>query len=103
MHVVGVLICICVICCGWCVCALDICVCAHTCVVFCEHVGICVIIYVFYVCVICNMWCVCVFCMRMYVYVTLLGFGCLSILASYSFSIYRLSFQSSSGQLFLSD
>lgn len=60
---VGVLICICVICCGWCVCALDICVCAHTCVVFCEHVGICVIIYVFYVCVICNMWCVCDVCM----------------------------------------
>lgn len=30
---------------------------------FCEHVGICVIIYVFYVCVICNMWCVCDVCM----------------------------------------
>lgn len=61
--------------------------------------------FMFVLYVICGVYvmCVCVFCMRMYVFVTLLGFGCLSILASYSFSIYRLSFQSSSGQLFLSD
>lgn len=75
---------------------------------FCEHVGICMIIYVFYVCVlyvICGMYvmCICVFSMCMYVYVTLLSFGCLDILVSFSFSVYRLSFQSSSGQMFLSD
>lgn len=40
------------------------CVCAHTCLVFCEHVGICMVVHVCvlmgYLYVMCNMWCVCV-------------------------------------------
>lgn len=72
VHMNGVLMCICVICYGWCVCVCtgicaSMCVCAHTCVVFCEHVDICVVIHVCVLvgclCVICNM-CVCFLCVR---------------------------------------
>lgn len=108
VHVSGVLMCRCVIGNGWFVCVhwgmcKHVYMCSYT-IVFCEHVDICVVIHVCVLVGVCVLYVMCVFsvctCISMCIS-TLLIFGCLGTPASYPFSIYWLSFQRSSGQMFL--
>lgn len=75
-------------------------------IVFYEHLDICLVIHLCLLggCFVLYVMCVCVFsvctCVSMCTS-TLLIFGCLGTPASHPFSIYWLSFQRSSGQMFL--
>lgn len=99
-------VCLCV---HWSMCK-HMCVCSYmcnvlwTCGYLCDNSYVCTCgVFVCYV--ICGVSVMCVFCVCTYVCVTptLPSFGCLGILASHSFAIYWLSFQTIPGQLFLSD